>query len=303
MLKARVWSHAVSNGAQELATAVHEYSRSLGNNNLRINSLKLKSAPQASRWTYQPGDYIINYGNSSWEARNFQCTVPVQGEDVINSPRHVARTTDKRVTFDWVRRSWPQEMAIPSTTNHTQARDWLQSGCDIVERHQVKGHSGEGIRIVSGRDNGLPNDLLRAPLYTAYVNKRREFRVHIVRIGDQYQYLIQQKRRRMDHTDPDWRIQNLQNGFIYATEAVDDDVDTTQLQWIARMALRDLDFGAVDILEANNSDYNQQKLHYNGGELLLLEVNSAPGIKADSVKNFYGKAITEVIHVKEAARQ
>ena len=84
----------------------------------------------------------------------------------------------------------------------------------------------------------------------------------------------EQKRRRNEHADPNWRIRNLANGFIYAREDVRPPECVTS---VARRALDciDLDFGAVDVI------YNARQ-----NRAYVLEVNTAPGVTGTTVDRY-----------------
>lgn len=296
MLKVRVWPHGPSEGARVLAEAINRYSIEHYEPRNRIDVIKLASVPSRSSYNYKFGDIIINYGNASMDRRNFQGRWTIHFKDLINDPSWVQTYSNKSSAMIMLKENLPRSQVLPTTTLQRRAESWLRDGVDVVERHILRGHSGDGIRIVSNRHNELPSNLIEAPLYSKYLNKRREFRVHVIKINNNnYTFHIQQKKRRIETNNPNWRVRNLENGFIYASEEVDENVDRHALFDLAKKAITGLDFGAVDILETNDSLYNNQ-LGYNGGELIVLEVNTAPGISATSVKHFYGEGMVNLIH-------
>jgi len=168
---------------------------------------------------------------------------------------------------------------------------WLEDGVDVVCRHTLTGHSGEGIEIVFA-ENG--NVVPPAPLYTQYVKKRSEYRVHFIKTNDGVKTLIQQKRRNFQVDNPDWKVRNYENGFIYSVENVTDTV--ADIRRLAIVASGGLDFGAVDIMIASRSDYNQNILNIEEDSAIALEVNTAPGIISPTVLGFYEQQLTIAIN-------
>jgi glutathione synthase/RimK-type ligase-like ATP-grasp enzyme len=115
-----------------------------------------------------------------------------------------------------------------------------------------------------------------APLYTQYVPKRHEYRVHVFqgRVID-----VQRKARRHDVADEDvnWKVRNNANGFIFARNGdalgtVPDDVLYEATKAVTSL---NLDFGAADVI------FNEREaLAY------VLEVNTAPGLVGTTLENY-----------------
>lgn len=153
----------------------------------------------------------------------------------------------------------------------------------IVERHILKGHSGNGIRMV------YPGQQVnRAPLYTSYELKRDEYRVHFFRHpGEPTQYFIQQKRMRREaereaeeEANPTrFKVRNHVNGWVFCHLNVNNNQVVTEAAAEFAMSTS-LDFGAVDII------YNHSQRH-----AYILEVNTAPGIEGETGR-WYARQIT-----------
>jgi len=116
--------------------------------------------------------------------------------------------------------------------------------------------------------------LVAAPLYTQYVKKQKEFRVHVVfnEVVD-----IQEKRkRRTDNPDNprEFRVRNLQTGWVYCREQIDEPRELRDLACRAIAALG-LDFGAVDVIWNKKQD-----------KCFVLEVNTACGLEGTTLANY-----------------
>jgi glutathione synthase/RimK-type ligase-like ATP-grasp enzyme len=134
----------------------------------------------------------------------------------------------------------------------------------VVCRTKLRGHSGDGIVIAQ-----VMADLVEAPLYTQYVKKKDEYRVHIV--DGMYKceaFFIQRKARKLENENPDWQVRNLAGGFVFVEEHIDDvpkDVITQAKKAIDALGL---DFGGVDVI------WNEHE-----GKAYVLECNTACGLE------------------------
>lgn len=210
---------------------------------------------------------VLNWGSSAVTAEVAKC-------QLLNSPHLIGPMSNKLKFFELM--SDHDEVNIPEwTTDIHEAAQWWRDGELVVERHKLTGHSGEGIRL-SSRQSGV--DLNAAPLYTKYLPKKDEYRVHVFR-GKAID--VQQKKKRIDFEgEANFKIRNHANGFIYARQELD--VPETVLEQSTACAkATGLDFGAVDII------YNQAK-----NLAVVLEVNTAPGLSGETI-NVYARAIME----------
>lgn len=248
-----IYAHnAASEGAKALALA--------------LNVKRIKHTN--STFKPSPRKTIINWGSSNIPAEFRVCRI-------LNLPGQIALASNKLKFFEHVDNS---DVRIPEFTTDIQiARRWQQEGFEVCERHSLTGHSAEGLRFVAP---GV--DIQRAPLYTKYVPKKEEYRVHFMN-GEIL--FTQQKKRRLDVADENvnWKIRNHDNGFIYARENVEVPADV-HAQARATIERLGLDFGAIDIIYVKKSQ-----------QAYVLEVNTAPGLEgqsvqdyAESFKRFYG---------------
>ena len=229
-----------------------------------------------SRYRPRGTDVIINWGSTS---------VPDSfhnAGDVLNEPLLVVQARNKGLCLQALESS---VSVVPFTTDQHEAERWLEAGERVFARTTLTGHSGAGIIDLYGRDVEPPE----APLYTKYIKKRYEFRVHVCDwfsepLESQSRYwphgiLVTQKVARPGVEPANWRIRNHSNGFIFQEPNVPVavlDAVTTE----AHTAIRelDLDFGAVDIIWNDH----QQRAY-------VLEVNTAPGLTGRTV-DFYRNA-------------
>lgn len=158
-----------------------------------------------------------------------------------------------------------------------QVLDVLGNPKRIVCRALLNSSSGKGITIVE-RGQELPN----VPLYTEYIPKKKEFRVHVYnnRVID-----YAEKRKRRDHQDTrDTQIRNLQNGYVFCRDNIVLPNGILELA-VQAVAAIDRTQGAVDIIWNEKQD-----------KCFVLEVNSNPGMEGTTLKK-YTEAIKEQFNV------
>ena len=165
-----------------------------------------------------------------------------------------------------------------STVEWTTDVDIAKTWPLVVARATLTGHSGQGIHMwnPSNKDEPVPI----APLYTKYVKKTYECRVHVFN-GEVIDAQIKRKLKEYDG-EVDTNVRNHTTGWVYCRDnfQVPEEAKLLSLQAIKTLQL---DFGAVDLI------YNQ---HYN--QFYLLEVNTAPGLEGTTLTN-YIKAIKNAI--------
>ena len=144
----------------------------------------------------------------------------------------------------------------------------------LVARTKLRGHSGDGIVICN-----KPEELVDAPLYTRYVKKKDEYRVHVLRDNA---FFIQRKARKLDNEQPNWLVRNLAGGFVFV-ECPRDEVPADVInQAVATIAALALDFGGVDVI------WNEKE-----GKAYVLEVNTACGLE-ERTADRYRQAIVDL---------
>lgn len=258
-----------------------------------------------SRYRYRNAHTIINWGNSrrpSWMSTD----VPV-----INQPESVEIASNKLDTFE--RLQAEMIATVPWTTDKSLAQGWLNDGVKVFVRHSLTGHSGEGIEVISPREesdfnvelthiinrlrtinyHSLADNLIEdledisvslpdAPLYTYGVSNTGEYRVHVF---DGEVILYQKKSRRVNEETgevvtaegEEADVRNLASNWVYRTG------NLRRLERVEELAINavralGLDFGAVDIIKDEN------------GEVYVLEVNTAPGLGNEATLEAYVRA-------------
>ena len=216
-----------------------------------------------STYRGRPQDTVINWGSAStpvWMDR-------VGG--VLNPPSMVAQMSNKLSFFNMLGHI---DELPPWTTDIEEARGWIQSGNAVVQRTILNGHSGNGIIIADQEAQ-----LVACPLYVKYMKKSQEYRVHIF---NHSVLTINRKARRNDVEEPNWRVRNHDNGFIYSRTDFDTPRAVTDLshQVINRLdstTRGNLDFGALDII-----------WNHRDNRAYALEINMAPGIEGVLVDQY-----------------
>jgi glutathione synthase/RimK-type ligase-like ATP-grasp enzyme len=216
-----------------------------------------------------PNKTVINWGASQLSEQVARCRI-------INPVEAVRAAGNKLTTFQKLK------AAGVSTPPWSGDREWaigeLEKGLTVVARKVLNGHSGNGIEIM---EKGL--DFVDAPLYTTYIPKDREYRLHIVR-GEVVD--VQRKVKDPTRDVKDWKVRSHDNGFIF----VRNNDEGRSYKEIVEPAVRDnaiaavralgLDFGACDVI------YNAKRK-----QAYVLEVNCAPGLEGETV-NTYARALS-----------
>lgn len=207
-------------------------------------------------------DVLLNWGASKVDRE-------IWAGRTLNHPRFVKRASNKLDTF----KTLHGVCSIPEwTIDPGVAYRWFKEGSTVVARHKLNGHSGEGIHIYEA---GTPEVIWEdAPLYTKYIPKTQEYRLHVFQ-GEVF--FTQRKARKKEIPDEEvnWKIRNHANGFIYAhNEGHDLGDGASQLAALAVDSLG-LDFGAVDMI------YNKKQDKY-----YVLEVNTACGLEGETLNKY-----------------
>ena len=229
---------------------------------------------EGSRWEASGDDIVINWGRSSDHA------VFGSPARILNRPGAIGSASHKIKALQLFQAAVDRGEVI-KIPGHTTARDtaynWLISGSDVVVRTILQGHSGEGIQILTAKEDldvigRGDKEFPRAPLYTSYVRKNNEYRIHVMN-GEVF--FVQRKARKLDVPDADvnWKVRNLEGGFIYTNQGVEVN-DLAKTYAITAVAALGLDFGAVDIIETKM------------GNFFVLEVNTACGLAGTTLDKY-----------------
>lgn len=209
-----------------------------------------------SRYKFKHGDVIINWGNGALPRE-------IAKANIINSPEAV---NAGRCKINFFRIADKHDVQIPPwTTDQAVAQGWSDAGNDVMVRWQTSGHAGAGIQVVlAGKD--VPKG---APLYTKYLPKKDEYRVHVInnKVVD-----FQKKVKKKDAENVDWHIRGHLHGFVFIRNGV----ELPQIvkdEAIKATKACGLDFAGVDVI-------------INNKKAVVLEVNTAPGIEGQTLKSY-----------------
>jgi RimK-like ATP-grasp domain len=138
----------------------------------------------------------------------------------------------------------------------------------LFARTLINSTGGRGIIEFESSKEVYP----RAPLYTEYIPKKAEYRVHV--FNGQVIDVQQKKKRREFGAERDTRIRNLANGYVYTRDGI---VPPTGLGDLAINAVNAVGYvyGAVDII------YNEKR-----NQCYTLEVNSRPGLLGTTLDKY-----------------
>lgn len=159
------------------------------------------------------------------------------------------------------------------------ARTWIAAGSAVMCRTLLRASEGRGIVVAE-----TEADLVAAPLYTRYVPKKQEYRVHVL---DGQVIDIQQKRKRKGFEDErNTKIRNLANGYVFCRDGI---TEPPELRSLAIKATSSLGYslGAVDVA------YNVKK-----DKLVVLEVNANPGMQGQTLENYANAIVSKVKGVR-----
>ena len=204
---------------------------------------------------------VINWGASELPEEVAKC-------NVLNKPEAVAIATDKLKFFIHMEDS---VVSIPEfTTDRHLAQIWYDQEIDVVCRTILNGYGGKGIVLADSKQG-----IVDAPLYTKYIPKKSEYRVHVF---DGNVIAVQRKARRRDVPDDqiNWKIRNMEGGFIFArNEGLGEVPNDVKFQALSCVLSCGLTFGAVDVI------YNEKH-----DRAYVLEVNTAPGLAGETLNDY-----------------
>lgn len=146
------------------------------------------------------------------------------------------------------------------------ARDELSSK-KIVARTLTNASEGRGITIFNRDDHWPP-----APLYTEYIPKKKEFRVHVW--NNEVIDVAEKRKKAGYNAERNTQVRNTANGYVFCRTDVNEPLDLRPLALSAVVALGRT-YGAVDII------WNEKR-----NKCFVLEVNSRPGMEGTTVEKY-----------------
>lgn len=145
----------------------------------------------------------------------------------------------------------------------------------VFARTLVNSTNGRGIVEFTPGEGATP----RAPLYTAYIPKKAEYRCHV--FGDKVIDIQQKRKKRGYGSERDTRIHNVQNGYVYCRDGIIPPAEIEALAVAATKACA-YQYGAVDVI------FNEKQ-----NKCFVLEVNSRPGLMGTTTEK-YANALVEL---------
>lgn len=187
----------------------------------------------------------------------------------INRPEAVMRGIDKNTAFVHMQRGGVP--VVPFTTNRAEAERWLRDGEIVVCRRETAGFNGSGIIIV--RPNGRDR-IVDAPLYTKYIKKDAEYRIHVMNGTAFYSNIKRKNSAEKIPQGADPLIRSGSHGWYFEHM---DALPSRAVCEAAAAAVESLglDFGGVDIIEERET-----------GRPFVLEVNSAPELGRNTLRAY-----------------
>lgn len=214
-----------------------------------------------SKFIWRKHKAVINWGCTDAGGRN---------HPMLNTPAAISVATNKLRFFQAMAREGVADKCVPFTGSRKVAEGWAKDKALVVQRTVLNGHSGAGITIVGGK-----NPVGDAPLYTKYVAKDEEYRIHYMKDRNgAIQVIYQQKKvKRADFEGTHNRyVRNHDNGYTYQHNGIAPPASVLEAGQSV-FSRTGLDFGAVDIIyvRASNRAY-------------VLEINTAPGLEGHSLE-------------------
>lgn len=156
--------------------------------------------------------------------------------------------------------------ALTFTKSYQEALQWVKDGITVVARTLTRSSEGKGIVVAETEEA-----LAKAPVYTQYRKKKREFRVHVY---EDKVVCVLEKRKKKGFDGVDHKIRNTANGYVFCRQDVVEPEGIRELA-LAASKVTASKFKGVDI--GFNEKLNQ---------LFVIEVNSAPGMEGTTVKEY-----------------
>ncbi len=223
---------------------------------------------EGSKFVPRKTHTVVNWGSQDKNIQQYAKT-----SRIINDVAAVKLCSDKRQFF----RAIQGQASHPEfTTSLEEANRWAAEG-PVVGRLNARDSGGRGLYM---SDEAAPEDFASCCMFTKYIPKLSEFRVHIFRgkVLDVQQKKLRKTDREGREVDRDavnWRIRSYNNGYVFAREdiVVPDSVIEEGLK--AFGCIPGLDFGAFDVI------YNKKR-----NQAYVLECNTAPGLEGTTLDNY-----------------
>lgn len=173
---------------------------------------------------------------------------------------------DKLFQYEWFAAN--EVPALPFTTDEKVVCEWLSDPKQTVfARTLTRASEGKGIVVL---ETGTA--LVKAPVYTLYKKKKKEFRVHVFK--DQVVHVLEKRKKKEFNGEVNTKIRNTANGYVFCSDNV-----------VEPEGIREL---ALKAAKVTNSDFKGVDIGFNEklNELFVIEVNSCPGIEGSNINRY-----------------
>lgn len=171
---------------------------------------------------------------------------------------------DKLAQYEWFKAQGIS--ALEFTTNIETAKNWAESRT-VFCRRLTRASEGKGIVV-----SETPEQVVVAPVYTAYKKKKKEFRVHVFK--EHIVHVLEKRKKKKFNGEVNTKIRNTANGYVFCSDNV-----------VEPDGIREL---ALKASKVTNSDFKGVDIGFNEklNELFVIEVNSAPGIAGSNIDRY-----------------
>lgn len=179
-------------------------------------------------------------------------------------------------------------LEVDKNSDFIITRAWIRThgvNNKFVVYKYVESHSGKGVSILTGKEilSLIDNNSMDGKLITKYIPKAAEFRVHFSRSYRDVPVLVQQKKLKKDveRTKDTFSIRSHNRGWIFSSNVDNPEhvTDLTKARTLSMFSLvfnvLGIEFGAIDVIITS------------AGRIVILEINSAPGISSTDTKKYY----------------
>lgn len=237
-------------------------------NKLEVNTIKRVGSSVVDK----EDRLIVNWGSRD---------CPYTKAKVLNKSSAVIICSNKHTFFRHISNhnfvDKDNQIHIPDWTTEREVAERWMAWWKVCSRTVLNGNNGEGLIISDQPDDHPTTGVL---LWTKYIPKTEEFRVHIF---DGSVIEVQKKvwPKSKDSTGVDWTQRNYDDGFVFQSatfrEVSKDIIDQAKL---AVQAVG-LDFAGVDVIKGTD------------GNAYVLEINTAPGIEGSDI-TLYANSIRDI---------
>lgn len=219
------------------------------------------------------GGLIVNWGNSSFD-------YPTEGFVIVNDPFQVSLMSNKVKFFESTANS---KDVLEWTRNKDKAVAWNSV---VFARTKIEASGGKGIIVWNPEDVLHHGELPNAPLYTRYVPKTHEYRLHMARTlrGEGFTIMLAQRKvfvkSDVRPAPLDWKVRSHDNGFIFQSQPTLEKLPKAVIDAAVRVMdehFPRLHFAALDVMYHNKRD-----------QAWVIEGNTAPGLENGTV-NIYAE--------------